>query len=255
MIRKSLIFVLSLLLSCLSVFGNAQNADTLAVSDKKNSFPIVNFIIPTALITYGIVTLFSESLQNFDHSIHEEIKNRDLRQSAFDGWLMYAPVATMYALNLSGVQSRHNLRDQTIILTNAVLLTGASVQAVKHITKIPRPNQGAKTAFPSGHTAVAFAGAHILFKEYRNVSPWIGIGGYLSAVMVGAMRMANQRHWFSDVVAGAGFGILCAEISYLMLPLYHRLFGINDGGNSINSVMIVPLVGTNFYGAGLTLRF
>ena len=258
MIKKSLIFVLSL--SCLSAFGNIQNVDTLVVSDKDNNFRIANFIIPTALIATGAILIHSD----LDHNIQKRIHANVSRRYRHDEWIKYAPMAAMYALNFSGVQSRHNLRDQTIILANAALLTGISVQSVKHITKIPRPRfcpdygsiiPGTKTAFPSGHTALAFTGAHVLFKEYRDVSPWIGVAGYLSATIVGALRMVNQRHWLSDVIAGAGFGIICVEISYLMLPLYHRLFGINDGGNSINSAMIVPMVGANFYGLGVSLRF
>jgi membrane-associated phospholipid phosphatase len=262
MMKKIFIFALSL--SCLPVFGNTlqekniEHTDSLAKKDiaiEKNSFSAAKFIIPTTFIIYGVVTRLSEFLQNFDHNIHGEIKNSVSRKYTFDNYLQYASPVAMYALNLSGVKSEHNLRDQTIIFVNAALLTEISVQTVKHTTKVARPNSTSKTAFPSGHTATAFVGAHILYKEYKDVSTWIGFGGYLSAATVGVFRMINQRHWFSDVVTGAGFGILCAEISYLMLPFYHCLFGINDDGKGVNSMLITPLVGADFYGAGLTLRF
>ena len=35
------------------------------------------------------------------------------------------------------------------------------------------------------------------------------------ATSVAALRMINDKHWQSDVVAGAGFGILSAHLAYL----------------------------------------
>ena len=246
-----LAFIFAFLFFCLSVYGNTPQESV----SRKNSFSAAKYIIPTTLITYGVVTRFGESLQNFDHNIHEEIKKQGFEKIHFDDYLQYAPPVAMYVLNLRGVKSEHNLRDQTIILANAVLLTGIVVHSVKNTTKVSRPNLGAKNSFPSGHTATAFVGAHILYKEYKNISPLIGVGGYLSATTVGIFRMINQRHWFSDVITGAGVGILCSEISYLMLPFYHRLFGVNDDKKGINSLLITPLIGTDFYAVGLILRF
>ncbi|MDR1553921.1 MAG: hypothetical protein LBS69_10760 [Prevotellaceae bacterium] len=42
----------------------------------------------------------------------------------------------------------------------------------KRITLIKRPDSSDLYSFPSGHTATAFAGAHILYKKYKDVSPW-----------------------------------------------------------------------------------
>mgnify|MGYP003199246539 CR=1 FL=1 len=63
-------------------------------------------------------------------------------------------------------------------------------------------------SFPSGHTATAFMTATMLTKEYGHISPWIGIGAYSVATATGLMRMANNKHWLSDVLTGAGIGIL-----------------------------------------------
>jgi membrane-associated phospholipid phosphatase len=49
----------------------------------------------------------------------------------------------------------------------------------------------------------------------RDKSQWYGIGAYTIATGVGALRMINTKHWQSDVVAGAGFGILSAHMAYL----------------------------------------
>ena len=43
------------------------------------------------------------------------------------------------------------------------------------------------------------------------------------ATSVGLLRIYNNRHWASDVVAGAGIGILSAKIAYLLLPYTSKI--------------------------------
>jgi len=97
---------------------------------------------------------------------------------------------------------------------------------------------------------MAFVGAHILFKEYRDVSPWIGAAGYAVATATGVMRILNRRHWLSDVVAGAGVGILCVEASELLLPVFHRVTGLNAP-----PLAVAPMVGRRYFGIGLAYTF
>lgn len=82
----------------------------------------------------------------------------------------------------------------TIIVGTAYLLTGLSVYGLKSLTKIERSDGSSRNSFPSGHTATAFAGAELLRKEYWDVSPLIGIAGYIVAAGTGFFRMYNNRH-------------------------------------------------------------
>jgi membrane-associated phospholipid phosphatase len=105
------------------------------------------------------------------------------------------------------------------------LVMGITVQSIKNITKVQRPEGFGKNAFPSGHTATAFAGAEFLRQEYKEVSPWYGIAGYAVATTTGILRMYNNMHWFRDVVAGAGFGILSTKLAYWLEPIIaNKLF-------------------------------
>lgn len=56
--------------------------------------------------------------------------------------------------------------------------------------------------------------ATMLNKEYGHLSPWVGIGAYTCATATGLMRMANNKYWLSDVMVGAGIGIISTEIGY-----------------------------------------
>ena len=66
-----------------------------------------------------------------------------------------------------------------------------------------RPFRGAD-AFPSGHTTVSFAFAAGLAGEAR--AAWVPWVAYPAAAVVGWARIAADRHWLSDVVAGAALG-------------------------------------------------
>ena len=67
---------------------------------------------------------------------------------------------------------------------------------------------------------MAFVGAEMIRKEYGNA--W-GAGAYAFASGIGFMRTYNDRHWLNDVIGGAGFGILAANIAYWVLPLERRI--------------------------------
>jgi membrane-associated phospholipid phosphatase len=68
-------------------------------------------------------------------------------------------------------------------------------------------------SFPSGHACLAFATAAtlgIVIPRWRYVF-------YALAVVVGAERIAENAHYLSDVIAGAGLGTLAAHLTYWTL--------------------------------------
>jgi membrane-associated phospholipid phosphatase len=63
--------------------------------------------------------------------------------------------------------------------------------------------------------------------QYGDQSVWYTIGGYTVATATGTFRMLNNRHWLSDVLVGAGIGILSAKASYIIYPwIKNRLLKI-----------------------------
>lgn len=71
------------------------------------------------------------------------------------------------------------------------------------------------TSFPSGHAIAAFATATAMSQEIRYLwphsSPMIAPALYGGAVLVGAARVYTNKHWASDVLAGAAVGILAGR--------------------------------------------
>jgi hypothetical protein len=216
------------------------------------NIPYSGFIIPTALISYGILAREHDGLQKLDYSTHHEVTEHYMGRLYIDDYTQFVPAVAVYGLDLMGVEAKHNFRDRTFVMTTSYLLMSASVQTIKRITKVERPDGSNDHSFPSGHTATSFVGAHILYKEYKDISPWIGIASYAVASGTGVMRVINKKHWVSDVVTGAGIGILSVEISYMLLPAFHNLLGIKD---SQKNLVIAPVIGNDNYGVGLAYTF
>lgn len=211
-----------------------------------------SFMVPLALIGYGVMAQFNTSLKKLDHGIHRNINQSIHRRITLDDYLQYAPAANVYALDLMGVKAKHSFGDRTMVMVTSYVLTAAVVQTMKHSVGVTRPDGSNTKSFPSGHTATAFVGAHILYKEYAHHSPWIGIGGYVAATATGALRMVNKKHWLSDVVAGAGIGIASVELGYLLLPRMHQILGDKQAGKQL---AILPVVSQNQYGLSLLYRW
>jgi hypothetical protein len=181
-------------------------------------------LAPLALITYGAIAQSTEDLREFDMSVKTEVRKKDPDfHTPFDNYLQYAPGLSVYALNAMGIKGKNNFRDRTLTYLLANLMMGVTVQSLKSITKVVRPDGRGTNAFPSGHTATAFTGAEFLRQEYKDVSPWYGIAGYTAAAATGIMRMYNNKHWLRDVVAGAGFGILSTQLAYWLEPKIAKL--------------------------------
>ncbi|MBO9573889.1 MAG: phosphatase PAP2 family protein [Chitinophagaceae bacterium] len=139
-----------------------------------------------------------------------------------DNYLQYSPIAIAYALDAMGVKSKNDLRNRTAILLKGELLMMASVTALKYGTHQQRPDGSNYNSFPSGHTAQAFAAATFLSEEYKDKIPWMPFAAYGIAGTVGGLRMANNRHYISDVLMGAGLGILSMKVAYWTHHKKHR---------------------------------
>jgi membrane-associated phospholipid phosphatase len=171
--------------------------------------------------------LFGASLICFTHNtILDDLEYRKARNkwlSDFrihaDDYLQVAPIAAVYSLDLFGVKGKNNIANQSYILLKAQIITELLVQPLKYISHVQRPDSSDYHSFPSGHTAEAFMAATFLHKEFGTKSIYYSIAAYTIASSVGLLRIANNRHWTSDVLAGAAFGILATNLAYKVFPL------------------------------------
>ncbi len=225
---------------------------TVVLNTEKNTLSYKKLIIPTALIGYGVASLSVNGLKQLNFSTRDEINEHKPDHIRLDNYLQFAPAALVYGLNAFGVEGKHNFRDRTIIYGTSVLITSAFVMPLKHIVKEERPDQSNKLSFPSGHTALAFASAQFMYREYKDTNFLLSISGYSFAVFTGVYRMLNDKHWFGDVVGGAGFGILSTELAYWLYPKINKLLG---GKNKNSATMVMPFYQNKSVGIGFVKNF
>ncbi len=145
-----------------------------------------------------------------------------------DDYMQYAPAALMLGMKAAGVKGRSSWGRMLVSDAFAGMIMGGVVNTLKTTTNVTRPDGSDRHSFPSGHTATAFMTATMLTKEYGHISPWIGIGAYTTATATGLMRMANNKHWLSDVLTGAGIGILSTELGYWIGDMIFKGKGLNE---------------------------
>lgn len=185
-------------------------------------FSYKQLIIPSALIAYGVFETAIEHNYLLNRKVKHEVTEHVDSKLTIDDVSQYVPAGSVYALNLLGIKGKNNFKDRTFILGISTIFMATSVNVIKYSAKIERPDKSAKNSFPSGHTAVAFMGAEFLWQEYKDVSIWYGITGYTIAAGTGILRLYNDKHWFGDVMVGAGLGILSTKAAYWVYPYLER---------------------------------
>ena len=166
---------------------------------------------------------------------HQDSKFRKLRNDflpefhrTLDNYLQVTPAAITVGLKALGVPSRSSWGRLALSSALSAGVMATVVNGLKYSTHQTRPDGTDTRSFPSGHTATAFTTATILSKEYGHLSPWVSVGAYAVATTTGLMRIANNKHWLSDVMAGAGIGILSTEFGYWIADAICKDRGLND---------------------------
>lgn len=212
--------------------------------------------------TIAPVTLFGLSAISWQKDTDvRSLRNRYVPNFKYrlDDYMQYAPGATAFALKLSGVKGRNKLGRSVITWGGGMLIMGGLVNSIKYSARVMRPDGTTRNSFPSGHTATAFMNATFLHKEYGLVNPLYSILGYSMSTYTGVSRSLNNRHWLSDILAGAGIGILSTELSYLIVDSYYKnkgdFFTEFDAVEEIENPSFVSVkIGQSFYIEATTIE-
>jgi hypothetical protein len=119
----------------------------------------------------------------------------------------------------------------------ALLATFVLTSALKWAVQRERPDRSDKYSLPSGHTSTVSASAMTLYEFYG----WkAGIPGVILVALTALSRVADDRHWLSDTVAGATLGAFVGHAvarahlrrglsQSMTLPASLLIFPENDG--------------------------
>jgi hypothetical protein len=252
---------LILMVLCTGIVAAQAVADSITVDTLQSpscyKFNYKHLIIPSLLIGYGVIGLESHTLIGLNKQLRDEVTEDIDEKLTIDDFSQYAPMASVYALNAMGVRGKNNFKDRTIVMATSYLIMSGTVLGLKSITKVERPDGSSNNSFPSGHTATAFAGAEFLWQEYKDKSIWYGVAGYAVATGTGLFRIYNNRHWLTDVAAGAGIGILSTKIAYWLQPyLTNKLFNRSaENTESKYTTAIAPFYNGSQLGCAVVIQF
>ena len=225
--QRVITIVLVLMLSQSILFG--QIVDSIPEKKVIRVSEIIGVALPSVMITYGLISLGDNGIRKIDYNVRNSLeRNNKFWNIRADDYLQFSPAAAAYTMKFCKVESTHNLLDMTILYGLSNILAGGIVQGTKMVSNRERPNFSNKHSFPSGHTETAFVAAEFLYQEYKDKSIWISIGGYSVATFVCVARIYNNKHWVSDVVAGAGIGILSTKVVYWVYPYLKEKIGKKD---------------------------
>jgi len=166
-----------------------------------------------------------------------------------DDYTQYAPTAGLFMAALLGAEGKNHWFDQAKYGLMANVANFLVTHGLKRIIKKPRP-YGGNHAIPSGHTSFAFTNAALLYKEYEQTYPWLAYSGYALATTSGTFRILNNKHWLSDVLVGAGLGILITELVYHFEP-----FKAVNPFEEKKGITLLPSFTENHAGIYLAVRF
>ena len=148
-------------------------------------------------------------------------------KTGIDDYTQFFGPAMVVGLKLGGYEGRSDWPRLLASAGMSYAIMAGFVNVIKNTAKEMRPDGSTANSWPSGHTATAFVGATLLHKEYGLTrSPWWSVAGYGVATATGVMRVLNNRHWISDVMSGAGIGIMSTELGYALCDLMFKQKGL-----------------------------
>jgi PAP2 superfamily len=165
-----------------------------------------------------------------------------------DDYIQYGPAAMYVGLNILEYRNEEKAFDQAGVFLLGTGIYVAAMQGLKAAITEARPD-GTENTYPSGHTATAFFGATVLAHEYRDTHPEYVIAGYTLATATGALRIANNKHWVTDVLMGSAIGIASAELAYILYPKVRHQW------QKLNRFTLTPQVAPAYYGASMSIGF
>jgi len=148
-------------------------------------------------------------------------------KTGIDDYTQFFGPAMVVGLKLGGYEGRSDWPRLLASAGMSYAIMAGFVNGIKYTAKEMRPDGSTANSWPSGHTATSFVGATLLHKEYGLTrSPWWSVAGYGVATATGVMRVLNNRHWISDVMSGAGIGIMSTELGYALCDLMFKGKGL-----------------------------
>ena len=247
-------------MSVLSLVGSAQtpNAtpDSAAIRQQRQHRRAValRIAIPSAMVGVGVLAHsphFNKTMYEAKLALHAETQETfgTVNAHGIDDYTRHVPLAVAYGLMATGHRGARPAVSFTLVYLLAHELDEGVVSHLKRVSAEPRPYDPRDlSSFPSSHTSQAFLTATLLHEQYGRQYPWVSVAGYTVAAATGTMRVLGNKHWATDVLAGAGIGFLSAETVWHAYPALVRLLP-----NKLSNMLLVVPTYSAGQGGGLAM--
>jgi membrane-associated phospholipid phosphatase len=199
-------------------------------------------------VTAATLLVYSQDAEIRDFFQRNRTDQKDeFTKHFFDPLGTYYLVGIVGGMYVYGLATKNQKAETAGLLTGkAVALTGAYTFLFKNLFQRKRPYESDPpdpnywggpfdgfnhNSFPSGHTSVVFAAATVL-SGYYHEKKWVGITAFSLAGLVAISRNYDDKHWASDIVAGAALGysigkLVCSKQRQKALQVtpYGSLYG------------------------------
>ena len=154
-----------------------------------------------------------------DKYVRDKIEEHYLEFYTYaDSYLKWAPYFLIFLPDIICLQTKYTLKKHIKLVALSEAIQSIITNSLKYTIREQRPMPSLRSnSFPSGHAATCFAGAEILRTELHETHPVRSYAGYCIAVITAVLRLYNNKHWLSDIVAGTAIGILSAKLAYIAL--------------------------------------
>lgn len=179
-----------------------KNVPRHLLHDLKHSFISWNGLI------FVLGTGATAAFHPLDNDIKNELSSNPVFNHDFNNFIekSFAPLViggvSIFALIIANETGRSKMTLAMESVIESFVLTMAFTWVGKVAINRQRPN-GSKHSLPSGHTSAAFSTATVLTSFYGVKA---AIPSYLLASLVGFSRMDINKHFLTDVLAGAILG-------------------------------------------------
>ena len=225
-----------IVLAVLSASLIGQDSLVHVASQDQGSKLANSFIVPGVLMASGILLNHHDRKRDAHTFIRE---NLGTTRTVLDDYMQHIPLFSLILSDLISKKEKDVVKAHLSHFVVAQMVTISGTYILKWSVNARRPSGGPRS-FPSGHTAYAFTGATYLFHVLRDDHPFWAHMSFVPAIATGMLRISNNRHWPSDVLFGAGLGMLVPTLFY-QLKWRHKLdssdsayhFDIYPGGLSL----------------------
>ncbi len=194
----------------------AQPTDSIAMSPQADSVSAPSVLNRAVALGAGAALFGAGLAGRYSYSRDYRVPHDIVRSDRGTDYLQFAPMALPWVMKIAGQPTRSGYGRMAVSQGIAGLILGGSVYTLKHWVGATRPDNSDARSFPSGHSAWAFMGATVVAHELGWRSPWYTVGAYAFATGIAVERVVDRHHFPTDVIAGAGIGIMATEIGYYL---------------------------------------